>query len=63
MLTLLKQGDLQDIEKLELLRNSSYFRVEVSILCGRELIAMDRGGTSDPYVLIRWELLDISDFY
>ena len=33
--------------------SSPYFRVEVSILCGRELIAMDRGGTSDPYVLIK----------
>ena len=43
----------KDAEKLELLRNNSYFRVEVSILCGRELIAMDRGGTSDPYVMIK----------
>ena len=36
-----------------MLSSSPYFRVEVSILCGRELIAMDRGGTSDPYVLIK----------
>ena len=35
------------------MNSSPYFRVEVSILCGRELIAMDRGGTSDPYVLIK----------
>ena len=39
-------------EKEEILSKSPYFRVEVSILCGRELIAMDRGGTSDPYVRI-----------
>ena len=39
-------------EKDEILNKSPYFRVEVSILCGRELIAMDRGGTSDPYVRI-----------
>ena len=39
-----------DEEKLARFRDSSYFRVEVSILCGRDLIAMDRGGTSDPYV-------------
>ena len=31
---------------------SPYFRVELSIVCGRELIAMDRGGSSDPYVRI-----------
>ena len=43
----------KDEEKLALFRSSSYFRVEVSIICGRELIAMDRGGTSDPYVMIR----------
>ena len=43
----------QDSEKQELFSSSPYFRVEVSILCGRELIAMDRGGTSDPYVLIK----------
>ena len=28
------------------------FRVDISILSGHELIAMDRGGTSDPYVSI-----------
>merc|ERR1712142_351383 len=39
-------------EKEDILSKSPYFRVEVSILCGRELIAMDRGGTSDPYVMI-----------
>ena len=43
----------KDEEKLALFRSSTYFRVEVSIICGRELIAMDRGGTSDPYVMIR----------
>ena len=43
----------KDEEKLAMLKSNSYFRVEVSILCGRELIAMDRGGTSDPYVMIR----------
>ena len=43
----------KDEEKMEILQSSSYFRVEVSILCGRELIAMDRGGTSDPYVMIK----------
>ena len=43
----------KDEEKMEILQSSSYFRVEVSILCGRELIVMDRGGTSDPYVMIR----------
>ena len=34
-----------DEEKLARFRDSCYFRVEVSILCGRDLIAMDRGGT------------------
>ena len=34
-----------DEEKLARFRASSYFRVEVSVLCGRDLIAMDRGGT------------------
>ena len=42
----------QPEEKEDILSQSPYFRVEVSILCGRELIAMDRGGTSDPYVRI-----------
>lgn len=48
-----KKKYFKDEEKLAMFRASSYFRVEVSILCGRELIAMDRGGTSDPYVMIR----------
>ena len=48
-----KRKYFKDEEKLALFRSSSYFRVEVSIICGRELIAMDRGGTSDPYVMIR----------
>ena len=48
-----KQKYFKDEAKLAMFRSSSYFRVEVSILCGRELIAMDRGGTSDPYVMIR----------
>ena len=39
-------------KKEEILSKSPYFRVEVSILFGRELIAMDRGGTSDAYVQI-----------
>ena len=43
---------IQAEEKEDILSKSPYFRVEVSILCGRELIAMDRGGTSDPYVRI-----------
>ena len=48
-----KRKYFKDEEKLAMFRSSSYFRVEVSILCGRELISMDRGGTSDPYVMIR----------
>lgn len=46
------QSGITAEEKEEILSKSPYFRVEVSILCGRELIAMDRGGTSDPYVRI-----------
>ena len=39
-------------ERKEQLSKFPYFRIEMSILNGRELIAMDRGGTSDPYVKV-----------
>ena len=40
------------MDKETLLRTSPYFRVEISVVRGCELLAMDRGGTSDPYVRI-----------
>ena len=39
-------------ERKKQLGKFPYFRIEMSILNGRELIAMDRGGTSDPYVKV-----------
>jgi len=37
-------------EKKRMLRMYPYFRLEVHLLQGKNLIAMDRGGVSDPYV-------------
>ena len=45
-------GEMKAVERKEQLSKFPYFRIEMSILNGRELIAMDRGGTSDPYVKV-----------
>ena len=45
-------GEMTAAERKEHLSKFPYFRIEMSILNGRELIAMDRGGTSDPYVKV-----------
>ena len=45
-------GEMKAVERREQLSKFPYFRIEMSILNGRELIAMDRGGTSDPYVKV-----------
>ena len=47
-----KAGEMTAAERKEHLSKFPYFRIEMSILNGRELIAMDRGGTSDPYVKV-----------
>ena len=46
------KGEMTAEERREHLGKFPYFRIEMSILNGRELIAMDRGGTSDPYVKV-----------
>ena len=46
------KGEMTAEERSEHLGKFPYFRIEMSILNGRELIAMDRGGTSDPYVKV-----------
>ena len=45
-------GEMKAAERKEQLGKFPYFRIEMSILNGRDLIAMDRGGTSDPYVKV-----------
>ena len=35
------------------LRKHPFFKLHVEVRNGKGLIAMDRGGTSDPYVLIK----------
>lgn len=45
-------GEMAAAERKEKLSKFPYFRIEMSILNGKELIAMDRGGTSDPYVKV-----------
>lgn len=47
-----ERGEMAAAERKEQLSKFPYFRIEMSILNGRELIAMDRGGTSDPYVKV-----------
>ena len=47
-----ERGEMAAAERKERLSKFPYFRIEMSILNGRELIAMDRGGTSDPYVKV-----------
>ena len=44
--------EMRAAERKEQLGKFPYFRIEMSILNGRDLIAMDRGGTSDPYVKV-----------
>ena len=44
--------EMRAAERKKQLGKFPYFRIEMSILNGRELIAMDRGGTSDPYVKV-----------
>ena len=44
--------EMKAAERKKQLGKFPYFRIEMSILNGRELIAMDRGGTSDPYVKV-----------
>ena len=47
-----EEVEMAAAERKEELGKFPYFRIEMSILNGRELIAMDRGGTSDPYVKV-----------
>ena len=42
----------QPEEKTQALTRSPYFQLSLSILSGTDLVVMDRGGTSDPYVKI-----------
>lgn len=41
---------MQEAERKMEFRKHPYFKLDVVIASGKQLIAMDRGGTSDPYV-------------
>jgi len=43
---------LQEEEVKAAMKTSPYFHIDMTIISGKELIAMDRGGTSDPYVKV-----------
>ena len=37
-------------EKKKMLRKYPYFKIQAHLINGRDLLAMDRGGVSDPYI-------------
>ena len=43
---------LQPEEKTEALSISPYFHIRLKVISGHDLVVMDRGGTSDPYVKV-----------
>lgn len=46
----LMQGDEAQRKREANLRQHSFFQLRVHLICGNDLVAMDKSGTSDPYV-------------